>query len=119
MPGWLKGALLLTLSFAAGVVLGAGYERHHGRGHDAMAFSPHEVLEHFSHELSLDSAQVQAVTAILTRRQSQVDSAWHSMQPHISATLDSTLREILTVLRPDQAEKYRKMIGEMHPHALR
>ena len=119
MPGWLKGALLLGLSFAAGVVLGAGYERHHGPGHGSMGMDPHEVLEHFSRELRLDSAQVDEVRAILVRRQSAVDSAWHSMQPRISATLDSTLREVLGVLHPDQAEKYRKMIGEMHPHALR
>jgi hypothetical protein len=118
VPGWLKGALLLGVSFAAGVLLGAGYERHHGARHETMGMDPHHVLEHFAKELHLDSAQIDQVRSILVRRQATVDSAWHSMQPHISATLDSTLREVLVVLRPDQAEKYRRMIGEMHPGAL-
>ena len=70
-------------------------------------------------ELGLDSAQEKAIAAILARRQGAVDSTWHVLQPHVRATLDSTLREIVGVLRPDQAAKYRKMVETMHPGTLR
>lgn len=119
MASWLKGALLLLVTFGAGVALGVGYERRHGPAHEAAAMDAHHVLQHFSRELGLDSAQVQAIRSILTRHQTAVDSAWHAMQPRVSATLDSTLQEILGVLRPEQVTRYRKMIEEMHPGALR
>ena len=118
MPGWTKGALLLAVTFTAGVALGAGYERQRRPAHEMASMDAHHVLDHFGRELNLDSAQVQAIRQILARRQTAVDSAWHAMQPHVSATLAATLREILGVLRPEQAEKYRRMVEQMHPGAL-
>jgi hypothetical protein len=66
-------------------------------------------------ELELDSAQRASVVAILAHRQHRVDSTWHAVQPHMRATLDSTLEEISAVLRPDQAARYQRMVDAMHP----
>ena len=76
------------------------------------------MLRHLTDQLGLDSAQQTAVALILARRQGTVDSTWHALQPHVRATMDSTLREILDVLRPEQAAKYRKLVETMHPEAL-
>ena len=110
VPAWVKGTLLLAVTLTTGVVIGASYERRRTPPHDAVRMDSHHVLQHLKDELGLDSAQQQAIAAILARRQATVDSTWHTMQPHVHATLDSTLQEIVAVLRPDQAAKYRTMI---------
>jgi hypothetical protein len=70
----------------------------------------HDAMQHLAQVLQFDAEQQRAVAAILNRRQTEVDAAWHAMQPHVRATLDSASAEIIAVLRPDQAAAYRKMI---------
>lgn len=113
---WVKGTLLLAVTLAAGIAIGVGYERRRATPHESHGM--HHVLHHLRDELGLDSTQERQVAVILARRQHTVDSTWHSLQPHVRATLDSTLREIDTVLRPDQAAKFRQMVETMHPGAL-
>jgi hypothetical protein len=116
VPTWVRATLLLAVTLVAGIVIGVGYERRRTSAHEAQG--THHVIHHLKDELGLDSAQEQAIAAILARRQAAVDSTWHALQPHVRATLDSTLREIVQVLRPDQAAKYRKMVERMHPGTL-
>lgn len=118
MPTWVKGTLLLAVTFAAGIAVGVAVERRQAPRHEPASMQQH-MVGRLTNELRLDSAQQQAVAAILARRQEAVDSSWHALQPHVQATLDSTMREILAVLRPDQAEEYRKMVESRHPGALR
>jgi hypothetical protein len=114
LPPWLKGSALLALTLAAGVVIGIAYERHHSP-RVVMMTNPQQVMQHLHNDLGLDSAQQAAISAIFARRQGAVDSTWHSMQPHLRAALESTHVEIMKVLRPDQVEKFRKLVGAMHP----
>jgi hypothetical protein len=118
LPAWVKGTAMLAVTFAAGALAGVGYERRrpptHQEGMDA-----HHVLRRLRDQLGLDSAQENAIATILARRQRMVDSTWHAMQPHVHATMDSTLQEVLGVLRPDQAAKYEKMVEAMHPRTPR
>jgi hypothetical protein len=116
IPAWLRGILLLAVTLTIGVAIGVTYERRHAPAHQASG--THHLLEHLTDRLELDSAQQQAIAAILARRQHAVDSTWHSLQPHVRATMDSTLREIAGVLRPDQTAKYRRMVEGMHPGAF-
>lgn len=115
VPAWVKGALLLTVTLSAGIAIGVGYERRRAPAHDSARMGAHHLLHRLAGDLGLDSAQHQAIAAIFARRQGTVDSTWHAMQPHVRATLDSTLREIALVLRPDQAAKYRRMVETVHP----
>jgi hypothetical protein len=119
MPVWLRGTLLLALTFTAGVATGVGYERRRMPAHEAARMDSRHVLLRLKQHLDLDSAQQQAIAAILARRQGTVDSTWHALQPHVDAALDSTLREVLRVLRPDQAAKHRKMMEARHPRTPR
>jgi hypothetical protein len=114
MAAWLKGALLLAGTLTAGIVIGVSYERQRTPAHDAAGMASHDVMHHFARELGLDSAQRNAIAAILARRQWAVDSTWHVVQPHVRATMDSTHQEIVRVLRPDQLAKYRKMVDARH-----
>ncbi|HEV8363601.1 MAG TPA: hypothetical protein VGQ52_08770 [Gemmatimonadaceae bacterium] len=115
---YLKGALLLSVTLAAGVVIGVSYERYRTPAHNAASVAPHDVMSHFTRELGLDSAQQRAIAAIFARRQEAVDSTWHTLQPHVREALHLTLQEIVPVLRPDQLAKYRQMVHARHPGVL-
>jgi hypothetical protein len=116
IPAWVKGTLLLAATLTTGVVIGVAYERRRMPTHEAAG--THHVMHRLNNELGLDSAQQKAIAAIFARRQGAVDSTWHTLQPHVRAALDSTLREIVDVLRPEQAAKYRKMVEARHPGTL-
>jgi hypothetical protein len=119
VPAWVKGALVLAVTLTAGMIVGVSYERRRSPAHDMARSRAHHVMHRLKDDLGLDSAQHTAIAAIFARRQGTVDSTWHAMQPHLRATLDSTLQEIVAILRPDQVAKYRKMVEGMHPGMLR
>ena len=117
-PAWLGGALILALTFAAGAAAGVGYDRHMSSARTTPPMDEKHVLQHMQLLLGLDSAQTAAIATILAHHQHAVDSSWHAMQPQVRANLDSTLRDIMTVLRPDQVEKFRNLVHVMHPGML-
>ena len=117
IPAWVRGTVLLAVTFTTGIVTGVSYERRRILEHEANG--THHMLRHLSDELGLDTAQQRAIAAILARRQGKVDSTWHVLQPHVRAAMDSTLHEIAAVLRPDQAAKFRNIVETRHPGALR
>jgi hypothetical protein len=119
MPAYVKGSALLALTLLAGFVLGVIYERQTASASDRPRVEAHDAMHHFTRELDLDPAQQAAIARILERRQKEVDSSWHTVRPHIRATMDSTMQEIARVLRPDQLEKYRRMTESRHPEAHR
>jgi predicted lipoprotein len=115
VPAWVKGTLLLAVTFAAGVTFGIAYDRRQASASAEAGLEAHDALHRLRGDLNLDPAQQQAITEIFARHQKDIDATWHAMQPHVRATLDSTHREILGILRPEQAVKFRKMMETMHP----
>lgn len=115
IPTWTKATLLLVVTLAAGVGIGVAYERHRPATNQAVAMDAHDAMHHFARELDLDPAQQTAIAQILARHQGEVDLTWHEVQPHVRATLDSTMQEIAGVLRPEQLAKYRQMMERAHP----
>jgi len=115
---WVRGASILALTFAAGAATGVGYDRHISSARRSETVDAARVLQHMRLLLGLDSAQSTAIATILAHHQQAVDSSWRAMQPHVRANLDSTLREIMTVLRPDQVARFREMVHVMHPGML-
>jgi hypothetical protein len=111
---WIKATMLLAIAFASGTVVGVMYERRHATSPGSGIVNTHDAMHQLVRELDLDPAQQEAISEILARHQSEVDATWHALQPRVRATLDSTSQEILTVLRTDQAVKYRQMIERMH-----
>jgi hypothetical protein len=118
MPAWLKGSLVLAVTLCAGVVIGVSYERWHTAHRPIRGLGPAHLINRLQHQLDLDSAQRAKISAILARHQAEVDSTWRVLQPHVRANIQSSLREITTVLRPDQAAKYRDIVEAMHPGTL-
>lgn len=119
VPVWLKGATILCFTLCAGVLVGMAIERHHSPVRVVSRMDSHHVMHALRHELDLDSAQHERIVATLGHHQQALDSSWHTMQPHIRATLDTALREILAVLRPEQRERYLQLVNGVHPGLLR
>jgi hypothetical protein len=117
-PTWLRATLLLTFTFAAGLGVGVAYTWHRDSAQRTEGAHSQYMIQHLARELDLDSTQRAAVTQIFARRQRAIDSTWQVVEPHVHATIDSTLREIASMLRPDQSAKYRKMLEEHHPETL-
>jgi hypothetical protein len=115
VPAWVRAGLVLAVTLGAGVAAGVAYERHRAAAHQAAGREAHDAMHRFARALKLDPAQQTAIAQILARRQREVDSTWHAVQPHVRATLDSTRQEIARVLRPDQLVKYRSMTESPHP----
>jgi hypothetical protein len=115
IAAWVKGSVLLAVAFASGIAVGMTYQRGLRSSLPPATAGAHDAIQHLTRVLDLDSEQQRSVAAILNRHQSDVDAAWHAMQPHMRATLASASAEIIAVLRPDQAAKYRTMIEAAHP----
>lgn len=117
-PTWVRGTLLLALTFVAGAAAGIGYERHF-KARVTIMMDAGEMRHHLESQLDLDSTQSHQVATILQRHQGAMDSTWNAMRPHVHATLDSAFQEVLGVLRPDQRDKFRRLVGNWHPGVLR
>jgi hypothetical protein len=114
VPTAVRGALLLVLVFIAGVSSGILYERQQSPRHEGASADTHTVLRRLATELDLSPTQQEAIDQILARHQKDIESTWHEVQPHVHAALDAAEREIVTVLTPEQAAKFRQLTGMHH-----
>lgn len=118
MMAKLRAILVLGVTLIAGVAIGVTYERHRIDERRVSAVDTHHMIGTLTSSLALDSAQRRAIDAILARHQASVDSTWRELHPHVRATMDSALREIAAVLRPDQLAKFRAMVEMKHSGVL-
>jgi hypothetical protein len=115
---WLAGILLLLVTLGAGFGLGILYSRLHTVVRVLPAINLSHLVHRMEHQLELDSAQSVQVAAILARRQVVIDSMWGDLRPLVRGALDTTLIELIAVLRDDQKVKLRGMIAELHPGVM-
>jgi hypothetical protein len=98
-------SLALVLTFVAGALAGAAWERVRGgdrRHHDG----PRSVSERIKERYGLSDDQTRRVDAILRRRSPRVDSLMAAVRPQLRAAFDSTNREIREVLTPRQRAEF-------------
>ena len=114
VPTFVRGTLLLVLVFVAGVSAGIVYERQRDHAHERVPVETHTLLHRLATELELTPAQQQSIDEILARHQKDVESTWHDMQPRVHAALDAAQQEIVTVLTPEQARRFRELMGMHH-----
>src|SRR5262249_36625104 len=119
VPSSVRGTLLLVLVFIAGVAAGIVYERQQNYAHENGPADAHTLLHRLAGELQLSPSQQDAINQILARHQKDVQSTWHDMQPRVHAALDAAEQEIVGVLTPEQAARFRQLAGMHHqpgPH---
>lgn len=115
---WVAAILLLVVTLVAGFGLGLFYARRHTVVRVLPAINLSHLVHRMEHQLELDSAQSAQVATILARRQIVIDSMWGHLRPLVRGALDTTLIELIAVLRDDQKVKLRGMIAELHPGVL-
>lgn len=114
----LAGILLLVVTLSAGFGLGIFYSKRHAVIRVLPAIDLRHLVHRMEDQLNLDSAQSAQVATILARRQVVIDSVWGDLRPRVRGALDTTLIELIAVLRDDQKVKLRGMIADMHPGVL-
>jgi hypothetical protein len=54
------------------------------------------------------------IEQILAKHQVMVDSAWHRTRLDLQATIDTVMREIASVLSPEDAKRFLEVAHELH-----
>jgi Spy/CpxP family protein refolding chaperone len=105
---WLLGTLVLVLTFLAGGMAGAAWDRFHRHGDDSRGGrgGPRHFVEMLKHRYHLTDQQAQRIDVIVARRRPRVDSLMATVQPQLRAAFDSTNAEIRVVLTPEQRAKF-------------
>ena len=105
---------LLILGAAAGITIDRVLHRSPD-GHTLLMEDVQEdplgVMDRF---LDLSPEQRERVAAVLASRQATLDTVWESTHIRLQATMDSVVDEIAAVLDPDQAERFRQLVDELH-----
>jgi hypothetical protein len=107
-------ASLLVLGATAGIAVDR-LVQFHTRG-ALIRFSelhndPVAVIER---AFDLDPEQRSRITAIIERRQADVDAAWQQARRHIGVTVDSVVNEIAAVLDSADRPRFRALADSLH-----
>lgn len=103
----LHAALTLVAVLVIGIALGVTLDRFWiMRAPPANPMSSAMLIGEMDRRLHLDVAQRDTIANVLHRHQLTVDSAWARVRPSVHAVIDSSQREIIAVLRPDQRSAY-------------
>jgi hypothetical protein len=114
----LRAGAVLLFVFAAGLLIGVGYERHHIRRIPAtMSLTDDRVaaLAELQDFLELDDEQVRQLHTILAARQETVEKMWEQFRPEVQAAMREVHEEVAALLRPDQVERFHAWLGRHMP----
>jgi hypothetical protein len=106
---WVMAALVLALTFVAGALAGAAWERVRGapeRPRSSTSRGDRPLSAVMQERYGLTGEQTKRVDAILQRRRPRVDSLMSTVRPQLLAAFDSTNREIRQLLSPEQRVKF-------------
>ncbi len=115
IPSWVRGSLVLLVTFGTGVVVGVVAGRRQPAAMSANAMEPAVLLRTFDRELSLDSSQHERIARVLSNHQRVIDSAWAAVRPVVRSAIDSAQNEIVAILTADQNVKYHQLLRAAHP----
>ena len=94
---------LLLIGAAAGVGGDRLMQAHQHRPHVVNGRMVGDPLTLMDDELHLTPAQRTAIREIFTRRQPEVDAAWHAARAQVKTTVDSIIAEVAAQLEPRAA----------------
>lgn len=115
-----SASLILLLVFVLGGVSGAvGYWLFHKQAIATAAAKPPgrrgpgDVTEEMSRTLSLDAAQKEKLTAIITQSRESYRALSVQFRPQYDAIRNQTNQQIREILNEEQKARFEKMIQEM------
>jgi len=103
---WLLATVLLLLTFAAGALAGAAWERFQRRSRHEASRDEHHIGEMLKHRYGVNDDQARRIEAIVQKRRPRVDSLMATVAPQVRAAFDSTNQEIRAILTPGQRAKF-------------
>jgi hypothetical protein len=80
--------------------------------HGQTAFTAEEITGWWSRQLRLDAAQREQVLTLVQAAHVQITDARTQCQPKVLAALDDFYVKARVVLRPDQLEKFDKLVAD-------
>src|SRR5579859_935451 len=81
----------------------------HGHGREMMADF---IVRRLSWELRLDQDQREQLRGIVTEGQTQIRAVTKQIRPQIEEVLGQSEAKVRAILRPDQQEKFNKLVAE-------
>jgi hypothetical protein len=70
------------------------------------------IIQRLNYELNLDTVQLSQLRVIVEETYAEIKNARKQIRPQIEAILESSQNRVRAILRPDQLEKYEKIIAE-------
>jgi len=104
--------LALVVATVLGVVAGAVGEHVRMSAPTGNPMDVTVLLTQMDRRLGLTTAQHDSIARILATHQAALDSAWRATRPGV----DSAQMEIVSVLTPDQRERYLSWMRLAHRH---
>ena len=117
MKNW-KAILGVVIVFVLGMTTGAfltgavATRRLHRVLHGQTAFTAEEITRRLSRQLRLDATQREQMLPLVQAAQVQITDARSQCQPKVLAALDDFYAKARVVLRPDQLEKFDKLVAD-------
>lgn len=105
---------VFVLGMAAGGLLMGGVvaKRLHRVARGDSLFTAEEITRRLSRSLALDAGQREQVLVIVRDAQAQIKDTRRQCEPQIRATIDASITKARAVLRPDQAEKFDRLVAD-------
>ena len=75
----------------------------------------HLIVRRLSLRLRLDAAQREQLRAIVHNGQQDMQTARQQIQPQVEQVLDHAVNRVRDILRPEQREKFDKIVAEQRP----
>ncbi|MDQ2890459.1 MAG: hypothetical protein M3R65_07865 [Gemmatimonadota bacterium] len=111
---WRQVALTLVAVLALGFAIGVTADRLWVMRSPPGPMTAAMLIDQMDRRVHLDSLQRAAITDVLRRHQTAIDSAWAKVRPSVHAVIDSSQREIIALLKPDQRSAYIDWIANAH-----
>jgi hypothetical protein len=117
MKNW-KAILALVAVFILGMIAGGSLvsastaKRLHRLMRGQTAFTAQEVTGRLSRQLRLDPSQRAQMLTLVRAAQAQITDARKQCVPQVLAALDDFDAKARVVLRPDQMEKFDKLVAD-------
>lgn len=70
------------------------------------------IVQRLNRKLQLDAGQLEQIRAIVKETHSEMKTIRRQIKPDIEGVIERSREKIRAVLRPDQREKYEKIVSE-------
>ena len=98
--------------FAGGLVVGRIVAKRAARAaQGGTIFTAEEIAHHLGRRLDLDAQQREQVLHIVADTQSEISAVRREAEPKVRATIRDAVYKVRGVLRPEQREKFDRLVA--------